>query len=697
MTTQNLPKNDRRSDVEILLVICIMFIVINFRWIYLFRRGQLFDIDEAGYLGISLVYFHALVNNGITSWIETIESSSPHAPFTMVISSLYYLVLGSSPLVGFLVIIFSGIVTIVCTYYLGMLIGGRRLGLWSSILVATSPIILNYTRSYHLALPITAVTTLALLALARSEQFANIKWALVFGIAVGLMPLTRTMAIAFVPALVLTACILAVIKPENRERRLVILALSLGVAILTAATWLGPNALPVFSYLTEFGYGARSAYHGYGPSQQSWIGLGNIIIFLQTLAEYVYLPNFVLIIIGICLLAFKLVQKLVRDGLKPSLISVINSKLFPPTVLIIEGTIALGSSQNKGSAFIAPLIPAMLLVSTYGLLSISSSKTWNHVTAGLIILVATMSSLPLVDLRIPAARPWTINVPLLGEVFVTDGRGTIQRYEAFGGYSTSNPTVPISSSTGSEWAKAIAATVQRLEQVSTENIPIGLALRHLLYNINTVNLSRLLSGKNQLPLRGIETDVIGDSVADYMGWLKASTPCLLLTASAGVGEMLPAVNAEHMETAARDTGFSTIDQWPLPDGREAKLWKSSYPGCQQAKVQLGDRFGRVDRLSADELFVHPGQTTATSLEMPVDGSWRSLSLSIPKEVLQSCPDANGVHVLVESNAQRVWDGAVRPGSPETVSLPQDGDRALKLVVDSNGQPNCDHLHVKFVR
>jgi hypothetical protein len=113
--------------------------------------------------------------------------------------------------------------------------------------------------------------------------------------------------------------------------------------------------------------------------------------------------------------------------------------------------------------------------------------------------------------------------------------------------------------------------------------------------------------------------------------------------------------------------------------------------------QLGDVFGRVDTLSADELFVHPGAHTPTSFQLELSGGWKSLDLSIPEAVLKSCPDANGVNVTVELDGDKAWNGVVRPGNPQKVDLSGDRTRELKLTADNNGQPNCDHLHVKFLR
>ena len=92
-----------RPDIEsdkswVLLVICLLFLAINLRWIYLFRAGQPLDIDEAGYLAISLNYYKALMDGGVGAWIASIEAPNIHAPLTMVLASLGYAIAAPDPL-----------------------------------------------------------------------------------------------------------------------------------------------------------------------------------------------------------------------------------------------------------------------------------------------------------------------------------------------------------------------------------------------------------------------------------------------------------------------------------------------------------------------------------------------------------------------------------------------------------------------
>jgi hypothetical protein len=407
----------------------------------------------------------------------------------------------------------------------------------------------------------------------------------------------------------------------------------------------------------------------------------------------------VLILSGLALLTVRVVIRWRSAGLRDGFDSILRSPALPAALLVLEGALALASSQNKGSAFVAPLVPAMLLLAVWGWVGWDMPRVRQRFASALVIAVAIVSLVPSLDLRLRAAQPWLTNLPIIGGIYVTDGRGTIQKYEAAGGYSTDDPRRPISAAGGSDWMKTIAASAERIGGASSDGtLPIAMAIRHYLFNTNTLHLARLLAGKRQLLIWGIETDVIEDTVPAYSAWLTSRThPCFLLTSSAGKGEIVPAVNVENMERAASDAGFKTIDEWPLPDARRVKLWRSDNPGCGVRNVEAGDKFGQVQSLSSNELFVHPGAKTPTRFDVTIDGAWRSLNLEIPERVLKSCPDANGATIRVQIGGDKAWEGTVRPGQRETVELPGEGARDVKFVVGNNGQPNCDHLRVKFVR
>ena len=93
----------------------------------------------------------------------------------------------------------------------------------------------------------------------RSRSHASWAWSLAFGVALGVMPLTRTMLVAFVPILALAGLCQVIGAPDGRARRALRWAVSMVVAAGVAATWLVASWRAVFDYLVGFGYGSRSA------------------------------------------------------------------------------------------------------------------------------------------------------------------------------------------------------------------------------------------------------------------------------------------------------------------------------------------------------------------------------------------------------------------------------------------------------
>jgi hypothetical protein len=66
-------------------------LVIGIRWIWRFRAGQPLDIDEAGYLSLSLQDCYALISHGrLRGYLSTIEASSVQAPLTAALAALLY-------------------------------------------------------------------------------------------------------------------------------------------------------------------------------------------------------------------------------------------------------------------------------------------------------------------------------------------------------------------------------------------------------------------------------------------------------------------------------------------------------------------------------------------------------------------------------------------------------------------------------
>jgi hypothetical protein len=549
-----------------LVILISVFAAVNIRWIYLYRVGQPYLIDEAGYLTLALNDFRQLVSGGLIGWIKAIEAPNIQAPFATLITSLVFLATGAAPHWGFVTTTLAGVVLIIAGFLIARDIGGFKAAATTGLLIACNPAVLNDVRGYDFALPASAVTLLALLALLRSNGFREPLPSLAFGFFVGLMPLTRTMTIAFIPGLGLSALVTAL--PGATRRAIFLLIAAGAVALATMAIWLVPNGKYVASYLFDFGYGTRSA--NYGPMLSP---AAKLIYMLQSLCSYIHVPSFVFVAIGLFLLAasalrrFKLMQ--LRDA-------ALNSKLLPLTILVVEGFAVLMTSRNQGHAFALPLLAPLIILATCGLLSATRYGFPIGLAYGLVAIAALWPGLAMLDMETSLARPRTIGLPVLGTATLSDGRGPVQRSMAAAGYSSPDPAMPISLDDGRRWTEAVLISARKVAELDGGSTLTALAVRSYLFNTNSLNFVWMFNGNGPLELWQAAPEVYGDSVSDYEKFLitgDARSACQLLTATGTTGDILPAITDRNVAEAAQHAGFAPTDHWRLPDGRDVTLWR----------------------------------------------------------------------------------------------------------------------------
>jgi 4-amino-4-deoxy-L-arabinose transferase-like glycosyltransferase len=573
-----------------LFAIASIFVIVGARWIWVYRHGRLLDIDEAGYLGIALNDYSAFVRGGLIGWLSALEAPGIQAPLTTAVASLIFVLAGPHVIAGFFVPLSAALGCIVLTYFLGKSVSCPRVGLLASILVASCPVILNFSRSFQFSMSATFIMTLCLFAIVKSERFQNAGWTTVFGLSLGFLPLARTMTIAFVPGVAMAAFLYVIGEPSRRLQSLLMLAGALLLAGVTTATWLAPHVKDVFEYLYKFGYGAQAAEYGaeqskFGPD--AWLGM------LDGLTNEVFLPHFLVILLGglaMCVIAL-------RDSLKSSnadfFHKVIRSPTIPIIIVVMETLLALTSTRNSGSAFFAPIIPALMVAAVWAGLRVSHCRWYRLTLTVFVISVGVVASAPLLDLHTPVSPPWTADVPILGRVIVTDGRGTLQRYEGevVGGAGCdacsklASVTEPMDQALQQEWFNVSKRTADMINHRSGANAVVAWGFRHRLYNVNTVNLQELLSKGIPFWGRQIEPTVTGESLEGYLWWMtrEVMDACVLLTSDTIVdGDFLPAVNRAFMHEAAEEVGLVQEQHLSTPDGQTVTLWKHKIdpPNCR---------------------------------------------------------------------------------------------------------------------
>jgi len=518
------------------------------------------------------------VRHGLRGFLATVDAPGIQAPLTTALTALAFVVTGPNLLVGFALPVLAGAITIAATYGLGAASGTRREGLFAAALVASCPLMIMYARSYQFALPAACMATLALLALLRSRRFAHAGWAVAFGVFCGLMLLARTMTVAFVPGLLLAAVLWLLGERRGLARRGLILAGALLVGAAVAAMWYWPNGHLVFGYLRSFGYGRQAADYGTSAplfSGQAWLNSAHYV------AMWLYLPQFLVLLAGAAawlLLAGRSLVLTRLAGLRGWALS----PLAPLAIFVAEATLALTSSQNKGTGFFVPILPAAMVLAVWGVSSLVAHLPWPRVSgaaaAGIGIAVAALGAVPALDLDWTAARPWSVDVPPLGRTMVTDGRGYIQIYEGYGDFPGGDAMRPISTADGAAWVALSARLSSELLRLGAARSTVAFGYIHLLANHNTVRLATLMAGEPAFEHTVFDPLVTGDTEAGDVAWLTtgaAKDSCLLATLEGKVGLVFPSSDPQRMTRAARSAGFAPDSELPTPDGQSLTIWTRS--------------------------------------------------------------------------------------------------------------------------
>ena len=212
------------------LAIALLFTIVGARWLWLYRRGQALDIDEAGYLSIALSNYDAWVRGGPLGWLGAILAPNSQAPLTTDLASLVFVLTGPHLLAGFFIPLVAAMFCILATYSMGAAVGSRLVGLCASLLVASCPVMSFYSRSFHFGMAAALSTTAALLFMIRSNRFEEPRQVILFGLCLGLMPLSRSIDIAFMPGVIIAALFYILADPARLRKRLSAFAGALALA-----------------------------------------------------------------------------------------------------------------------------------------------------------------------------------------------------------------------------------------------------------------------------------------------------------------------------------------------------------------------------------------------------------------------------------------------------------------------------------
>ncbi|HET7417580.1 MAG TPA: glycosyltransferase family 39 protein [Solirubrobacterales bacterium] len=550
---------------------------LNAWWVVKYRHGYPLDIDEAGYTTIALNDYFGLQNGGIHGWWDTIQIQAPHAPLLPAVTSLA-LTVNPGVLAGFFVLIGFAVLLVFITYGISERLAGSALGVLAALAVATSQGLFNYTREYVFALPTAVFLAAAVYALLRSDGLRSWAWSATCGAALGLMLLSRTMSIAFVPGVLAAAVVAAGFRGNRKDltsRALNLLLLVL-VAAAVAASWYWRNFDPVRDYLTSYGYGSHSQYYGAEHALVSWGRLKDVLE--RMIVFDLLVPMALLLFMGLFAGAVKLTRRLIQaPDRRREMGRILASDVVTVLIVVAAGIASLMTSRNGGNGFTFPLamlLPPLAVVPLRG-----ASRAVVTSAVAIVASIALLNVVTSTDLSEDISKKRLVEIPLFAHQPWADGTPNsldVMRLQLAG---------PSTSFTSSEkaWPEMDAQLADLLARPITPDHTqpiIGLALRHRFLNLNTITLAAVLRHHVGLPIVPLEAEP-GDTVSNYIHEIRESPLGELnavITASTERGDFEPVVTQVKAEQAARRLGFQVVRRFDLPDGRRLKLWlKPSRP------------------------------------------------------------------------------------------------------------------------
>ena len=180
-------------------IVLALFVAIA--WMAIVRPGPVslpYFWDEADVYvpGSKWVTEHGL---NVTPGVFPDDYSRGHPPLLYLLAGFAFRLFGPAPAVGHLLVLPFAIAALVGTYWIGVTLWDRRVGVAAALLLGTTPLFMTMGNMLLPEMPLTALTVLAFLALARGRLWV----ATACGVALVLIKETGVFSVAAITATVL--------------------------------------------------------------------------------------------------------------------------------------------------------------------------------------------------------------------------------------------------------------------------------------------------------------------------------------------------------------------------------------------------------------------------------------------------------------------------------------------------------------
>jgi 4-amino-4-deoxy-L-arabinose transferase-like glycosyltransferase len=548
---------------------CVAMAAINVWWVATYRHGYPMDVDENGYTMIGIINFLGFENNGLSGWWESVQNQTPNAPLLPALTSIVMIVIKPGILQGFGVLIAFGALLTLATYGIGERLAGPRLGALAALAVGTSQGIFVFTHEYIFALPTAAFLSCSVYALIRSEGMLRRRWAIACGAAIGLMLLSRTMAVAFLPGLGVAAVLgIALNYRDELKQRLLNLGLLAVSGVLVAATWYWENFGPVYDYLTEFGYGSQAKNFGESSSTLSWERFKSVAE--KIIQGDLLVPMSLLVVVGLVACAVAVAQRLrAAENLEAEALRILGSNAMALFIVAAAGFGALMSSQNGGFGF---TFPVAMLLPPLAVVALRFYRAAIVPATVVVVAIAAVNLLANSNISDSISEPRLVEVPAFGEMPWISGEpaavGNV-RQQAPGPRTRFTDEDEGYVAVDKEMAKVL------LSEIAPEGEPrlVAFASRNRVVSTNSIGLAGVVDHREGIPFTQLLAEP--DSVAHYEEQItgpELGEPTTVVTTSTEEGDFEPLVTQAKVEIALKNLDFRLVRQVPMPDGRRLRVW-----------------------------------------------------------------------------------------------------------------------------
>ncbi|WP_288830424.1 glycosyltransferase family 39 protein [uncultured Paraburkholderia sp.] len=575
--TENKISGTRRSDT----VVCVLFgallaffIYQSVQWLVAYRFGQSLDIDESGYLAVSVAFAKAKVYGGWTGWMRALSAPLGFAPMAPAVASLAMAAFGVNEDYGILSTVGLAVATLVLLFVVL-----RRLSLphafLACILLVSMPDFVMFSRSFQFVTATTFFFFASFGCFVLSDGFRRSSYSALVGAALGCMILSRTMALAFLPAFALSFLVYLYLTRGFSRETMKNIVLSIVVFLLVAVPWYLRNFEIVFGYLFSFGYGAHAAEYG---QSRGIFTLANLYLRIRWIFVQMHLPHFALIVPAFVAAFLHLVFQKTKDR---------------DDILIISGVVlclgcffVLSTSQNMGTGFDSPIYTVMIYC-VAAWLSRIGSRWFQVVYFTLSVALFSVAAYAHNDAHRCEAMPKPL-AHRFGEgdwasPWINCG-SILESWLQKNGYPPEDLPDSIRTRNGAiAWRDVSKVVADYLSVADVNKGPVLLLSRHMILNVNTIGLELVKKFGYNLPMVQIDPGMLKPGLEAYASWLAQppqDAACIALILNRQNGEFYPRADLDTLNAALKSSGFEQVKDFatPRPD-QHLEAWKRNTASC----------------------------------------------------------------------------------------------------------------------